>query len=474
MTGGDLTALLPFLVMGVAVPAVTLAAAFRRPALAAGLAALGTVLAFAALWPAAGVVPRQVTPLLMIDGYALYFAGLMLAATLAVLLLSLGYLHRRPEPREAHSLLLLLAAFGAMAVAASDHFASFILGLETLSVALLGLIAYAHGRERPIEAGLKYLILAGFSSAILLFGIALLYLRCGSLSFAGIAFALGRAGSDPAILLAFALVIAGIGFKLSLVPFHMWAPDVYQGASAPVAGFIAVVSKGAVFALLLRLAHDTPLASGPGATVIQAIAVATILAGNLLALLQDNFKRLLAYSSIAHFGYLLLAVLAGGVLGAEAAAYYLAAYAVMTLGAFGVITQLSAGQAGDDIEQLSAYRGLMWRRPWLAAVLVLMLFALAGMPLTMGFFAKLTVLMAGIHGGWWPAVGALVAGSVIGLFYYLRVIALMAAGRPVEAVPEPTRWAGALVLAMLTGVLVWLGMAPAPLMALIRRATLGG
>lgn len=480
MSGADLTALLPLLVMGGAVLAVTLAvAAFRGPGPPVALAVAGTVLALASLWPAAAVTPRQVTPLVVIDGFALYFISLVLAATLAVLLLSPGYLRNRPGPAGPYYLLLLLAAFGAMAVVVSDHFASFILGLETLSMALLGLIAYARASERSVEAGVKYLILVGLSSALLLFGIGLLYLVCGSLSFAGIAAALARGGIDngpgnAVVLLAFALLAAGIGFKLSLVPFHMWAPDVYQGAPAPVAGFLAVVSKGAVFALLLRLGRDVPLSSGGAGTMIEAIAITTILVGNLLALLQDNLKRLLAYSSIAHFGYLLLALLAGGALGVEAAAYYLAAYAVMTLGAFGVVTVLSVGSGAQDVEELSAYRGLMGRRPTLAAVLALMLLALAGMPLTMGFFAKLYIVMAGIRGGWWPAVAALVAGSVIGLFYYLRVVAVMAATTPAEAAPLPWSWGGGLVLAVLAGALVWLGVAPAPLIGLIRMAVPGG
>jgi NADH-quinone oxidoreductase subunit N len=482
MSGTDLLALLPLEVMGGTVLVVLLAfAAFRRAEAAMPLALVGSLLSLAALWPARAVAPRQVTPLLVIDGYALFFMGLILVATIAVLLLSHGYLARRGEPPQDFHLLLLMAAFGAMAMVASSHFALFFLGLETLSISLLGLIAYPQGSDKPLEASIKYLILAGASSAFLLFGIALIYLQIGSLAFPEIAARLRQgvpAGQDVLWLAGLALLFTGFGFKLSLVPFHMWAPDVYQGAPAPVAGFIATVSKGAVFALLLRYFLTIGTASAGAATMVEAVAVASMLAGNLLALLQNNVKRLLAYSSIAHLGYLLLALLTGGPVAVEAMAYYLVAYFVMTLGAFGVITVLSATDEAEDVDGLAAYRGLMWRRPWLGGSFALMLLSLAGLPLTMGFFAKIYILTAGVSGKWWPAVGALVVGSVIGLFYYLRVIAVMiqpaVEPRPPAASPP---WPGAATLAVLTVALVWLGVQPTPLVRLIRIAAaqvLGG
>ena len=338
------------------------------------------------------MAPRQVTPLFVIDGYALFYMGLIFAASIAVLLLSYGYLAARSEPPEEFYLLVLLATLGAIALVASDHFASFFLGLEMLSISLLGLIAYPRNHERPIEAGIKYLILAGVSSALLLFGMALVYARLGTLEFARIAALLSTTGGtspDLYWLTGLALIFTGIGFKLSVVPFHMWAPDVYKGAPAPVAAFVAVVSKGAMFALLLRYfttAHAYGF--GPVPMMIQIVAIASILVGNLLALLQNNVKRILAYSSIAHLGYLLVALLAGGALQVEAVTYYLVAYVVMTLGAFGIITVLSASSAAAEVEELDDYRGLIWLRPWLGGIFAVMLLSLAGIPLTMGFIGK--------------------------------------------------------------------------------------
>lgn len=475
MNGHDLTALLPLIVLGGTVTIVMLAIAFcRNHRLTALLSVLGLVLCLIAIWPASDVAPRQVTPLLVIDRYALFYMGLIFAAGTAVLLLSYGYLAARRERPEEFYLLVLVATLGATALVASDHFASFFLGLETLSISLLGLIAYPRDHENSIEAGIKYLILAGVSSALLLFGMALVYARLGTLEFDRIAALLSTIdAASPGLywLTGLALIFTGIGFKLSVVPFHMWAPDVYQGAPAPVAAFVAVVSKGAMFALLLRYFFTAnAYGFGPVAMMIQIVAIASILAGNLLALLQTNIKRILAYSSIAHIGYLLVAFLAGGALQGEAVTYYLVAYVVMTLGAFGIITVLSASSATGEVEELGQYRGLIWQRPWLGGIFAVMLLSLAGIPLTMGFIGKFYAIAAGVSAAMWPAVIALVVGSIIGLFYYLRVIVAICTPAPegatayAGAVPQ----AGGATLAVLTLVLIGLGVYPAPLVHLIQ------
>jgi len=306
MNGHDLTALLPLIVLGGTVTIVMLAIAFcRNHRLTALLSVPGLILCFIPIRPASTVAARQVTPLLGIDRYALFYMGLIFAAGIAVLLLSYGYLAARRERPEEFYLLVLVATLGAAALVASDHFASFFLGLETLSISLLGLIAYPRDHGKPLEAGVKYLILAGISSACLLFGMALIYARLGSMEFARIAALLmmGGTSSDLYWLTGLALIFTGIGFKLSVVPFHMWAPDVYEGAPAPVAAFVAVVSKGAMFALLLRyFVMANADGFGPVPMMIEIVAIASILVGNLLALLQNNIKRILAYSSIAHLG----------------------------------------------------------------------------------------------------------------------------------------------------------------------------
>lgn len=474
----DLIALLPLIVAAASVVVVMLVAAFcRQPRAALLFTLLGLALAFATLPLAAEVAPRAVTPLVIIDRYALFYMGLVFAATFAVALLCYGYFGGAAGRHEALYVLLLAAALGAAVLVASSHFASFFLGLELLSVALFALIAYPTRARHPLEAGIKYLILAGLSSALLLFGMALIYAHLGTMQFAKIGASLAAGGydADGYLLAGLALIVSGVGFKLALVPFHMWTPDVYEGAPAPVGALVATVSKGAVLALLLRYfiaanayrSHSITLA-------LSLIAIASILAGNLLALLQDNVKRILAYSSIAHFGYLLVAFLAVGALAAEAVAYYLVAYFVTMLGAFAVVALLSRPGAERDADTLDDYRGLFWCRPWLAAAFTIMLLSLAGIPLTMGFVGKIYVVAAGVGASLWLLVIVLVIGSAIGLFYYLRVIAAMCAPVPADtprvAAQLVTSPGASLTLAALTVLLVWLGAYPAPLIHVIQTA----
>jgi NADH-quinone oxidoreductase subunit N len=473
MNGADAIAILPFLVLMAAVVAALLSIAVRRDhRLSACVCAIGLALAWAAVPAAAIEAPRQVTPLFVIDGYALFYLGLVLASALAVALLSYVYFAaRNDEPREEYYVLLLIATLGAGAIVASAHFAGFFLGLETLSISLLGLIAYPRRAEQPLEAGIKYLILSGVSSAFLLFGIALLYDEFGTMSFAATGPLAGHpAGlSDIYWLAGLAMILTGIGFKLSLVPFHLWAPDVYEGAPAPVTAFVAVVSKSAVFALLLRYFLDAGAFGAPSVTLaLSIIAVLSIIVGNLLALLQDNVKRILAYSSIAHLGYLLVAFLAGGALAILAVSTYLVAYAVTTLGAFGVVALLSRPGEERDADRLSDYRGLLWTQPALAVTFIAMLLSLAGVPVTLGFIAKFFAVTSGVGASLSAPVGALVVGSVIGLYYYLRIIVAMVL--PLPEVAEPRAAASALggtVMAVLLVLLIGFGIYPAPLLAMI-------
>jgi NADH-quinone oxidoreductase subunit N len=269
------------------------------------------------------------------------------------------------------------------------------------------------------------------------------------------------------------MIVTGVGFELAVVPFHLWTPDVYEGAPAPVTAYVATVSKGAMFALLVRFFYETKTqAISPVFLVFSIIAIASMLVGNLLALLQSNVKRILAYSSVAHYGYLLVAFLAAGRWGAQAVAFYLVAYFVTTLGAFGVVTVLSDGQR--DADALQDYRSLFWRRPLLAGIFALMLFSLAGIPLTAGFVAKVFLVRAGVSSSLWNLVIILVVTSVIGLFYYLRIIVVLFAPEkhPAETAPALARLSrsGTSVLLGLTVILLWLGVDPAFLLGVIQRA----
>ncbi|MGA2266705.1 MAG: NADH-quinone oxidoreductase subunit N [Phycisphaerae bacterium] len=476
MTPQDFIALGPLLAVALgAIAALLSIGVRRRPRAAFAICGLGLAAGLAAIVPAWRVAPRAVTGLLVVDGYALFFTGLVLAAAMAVLVLSAGYLRGRGEHAEEYCVLLMLATLGACVLTASTHFASFFLGLELLSVPLYALMAYGRTQRPNIEAALKYLILAGVSSAMLLMGMALVYADLGSLSFAHI-FADVAQSTEPMpwFLAGAALILTAVAFKLALAPLHFWAPDVYQGAPAPVTAYVATVSKGAVLALALRYFGPLLAAGEPARVPLAFLAVASMFVGNLIALRQENVKRLLAYSSIAHMGYLLVALLAAPN-AVTAVAFYLAAYFATMLIALGVLVVLS--RPGAEAQTLDDVRGLAWRRPWLAAAMTAALLSLAGMPLTAGFFGKFYVLLAGSGAGLWGLVIVMVINSALGLYYYLRVVAALfaSAEQPVPAAAPlvPLPWAGAVVLAALVGVLVWLGTYPAPLIQMIRLLTAG-
>ncbi len=470
MTRADCITLLPLILIAGTSILVMLAIAFKRNhALAAGLTVAGLVAAFMSVLPVTPYVPRHVTPLLIMDRYALFYMGVIIASAVAVAVLSYPYFEQQEGHREELYVLLSIATLGCTVLVASSHLMSFFLGLEILSVSLYAMIAYLKERKQSLEAGIKYLVLGAASSAFLLFGMALVYADLGTMEFSRVAAASAVTSHLALLLPGTVLIITGIGFKLAVVPFHLWTPDVYEGAPAPVTAFIATVSKTAIFALLLRFFYLAGVQQyRPLFAVFVIIAVASMIAGNLLALLQTNVKRILAYSSIAHFGYMLVAFLAGGIMAVEAVTFYLVAYTVTTLGAFGVVTVLS--NSSCDADRLDDYRGLFWRRPLIAGIFTVMLLSLAGIPATMGFLAKFYVLAAGASATKWSLLLILVMTSTIGLFYYLRIlVALYSASPEREASTQPVVHASGVVLALLTALLIWFGVYPAPLLDMIQR-----
>jgi NADH-quinone oxidoreductase subunit N len=473
MSTPDLLALLPLLLIAASAVVVMLGIAFKRdPSLAAGLTVAGLTAAFVSIWAAAPVVPRQVTSLLLVDRYALFYMGLIIASAAVATVLAYQYFEKHEGQREELYLLLLLATLGCAVLVASSHFVSFILALEVLSVSLYGMVAYLTDQKRALEAGIKYLILASASAAFLLFGMALIYAATGTMQFSQLSDVFSS--RSPFLLVSgIALTLTGIGFKLGVVPFHLWTPDVYQGASPPVAAFVATTSKSAMVALLLRYFYlSGALQNHAVFLVVATIAVLSMCAGNFLALRQTNVQRILAYSSIAHFGYILVAFLASSTMAIEAVAFYLVAYTVTTLAAFGVVTVLS--NSGHDAGDLEDYRGLFWRRPMIAGVFTAALLSLAGIPATMGFLGKFYILAAGANAAAWPLIVILVVTSVAGLFYYLRIVVALFADPPEHAAPlEVLSRGGALVLAVLAMLLIWLGVYPTPLLDLIRASLVG-
>lgn len=485
----NLQALLPLLITCATTVFVMLAIAIKRnhwwnaTVTVAGLniALLSTI--YVAFKPyffpeAAAVIPQTITPLFVVDGYALFFSALTLVAALGATTLTNAYIESSKRNREEIYLLISIATAGGIVMCCAHHMASLFIGLEMMSVALYGMVAYTYDRARSLEATIKYMVLSATASAIMLFGIALIYAQIGSLAFAEIG---AKITEEPnaLIIVGGMMLVIGLFFKLSLAPFHLWTPDVYEGAPAPVGAFLATAAKVAVFAVLVRFAlieSRTVLASAPFVVTILVIACISMLVGNLLALKQNNIKRMLGYSSIAHFGYLLVLVLVGGQdLGIEGFAVYLTIYVMTSLAAFGVVTLMSTADAKRDADMLNDYRGLFWRRPYLASIFTLALFSLAGIPLTAGFIGKFYVITAAVRaiglGIWiWIALACVVIGSSISIYFYLRtIISLYLAKKHMHRFDADINWGqrtgGIMVLGAAAFILV-IGIVPNPLMTI--------
>ena len=374
---------------------------------------------------------QKVTPLLIIDQYSLFFTVVCCAAAMFIVILSYPYLARLDDDKDEYYLLLVIATVGAIVMVSSNHFVSTILGLEILSMSLYGMVAYPlHSKasaQHPLEAAVKYLVLSAVSSSFMLFGMALIYAQTGTLAFSSLLDLHSNAVSlsDSYSIVGLLLFISGMAFKLSLAPFHMWTPDVYEGAPLPATAYLATRGKTAMFVGLLRfVVMSEALRYDAVVIVFSLIAALSILAGNVLALLQNKLKRILAYSSIAHMGYLIIAVIASyfaaSTISIEAVTFYLLAYMIMSLGAFGVVSVVSSSEKEFDL--VSDYQGLFWRDPWLALIFTGMLLSLAGIPLTVGFIGKFYLFFAGVESALWPLLLVLVIGRGIGLFSYLRIV----------------------------------------------------
>ncbi len=311
-----------------------------------------------------------------------------------------------------------------MVMASAIDLITAFIGLETMAVSFYVLTGYIKPNPRSNEAAIKYFLLGAFSLGILLYGMSLLYAVSGTTALRPMAAALAGAGRDPRLLLAVVLLVAGLGFKVAAVPFHMWAPDVYEGAPAPIAAFLSVGSKAAAFAMLFRIfVEGLSEVKADWALLFGVVAVVTMTAGNIAALTQSNLKRMLAYSSIAQAGYMLIGVAAGTERGISATLFYLASYGFMQLGAFAIVVLLRRGDAiGDEVRDLS---GLHTRLPFAAFAMLAFMLSLGGMPPTAGFMGKLRLFSAAIDAGYvWLAVAG-VLNSVLSLYYYLRVVVFM-------------------------------------------------
>ena len=376
---------------------------------------------------------QSLSGMVAVDGFAVFARTVILAATALGLLVAQGYLRREHVEGPEYHALLLLSASGMLLMTSANDLIVVFLALEILSIALYVLAAFDRDRLESGEAGLKYFVLGAFSSAVLLYGVAMVYGATGTTSLTGIAdfLAANTLFSSGLLLAGFALILVGLGFKVAAVPFHMWTPDVYQGSPSPVTGFMAAGAKAAGFAALLRVFIGAFGAySVDWKPLVFALAVLSLLVGSVVALVQSDVKRMLAYSSISHAGYVLIGVQAATKDGVSAALFYLLTYAFMVLGSFAIVTIV--GGPGDTRHRLDDYRGLGSRAPFLAGALTFLLLGQAGIPLTSGFVAKFTVFAASVAAKeyWLTLVGVIT--TVIGAFFYLRVIVLMYMADPAE------------------------------------------
>jgi NADH-quinone oxidoreductase subunit N len=405
--------------------------------------------------------------MVVLDGYALFLHLAICYAAGLVILLSMDYLAERGLEAGEYYVLVLLSTVGMMLMTSAGDLIVVFLALELMSLSLYVLAGYFRARLTSGEASMKYFLLGAFASSFFLYGLALVFGATGTTNLDRIGAA---GGHDVLLLVGFALLLVGLGFKISSVPFHMWVPDVYDGAPTSVTALIATGSKIAAFAALIRVLVTAFRGAQPDwAMLLWGLAAVTMTVGNVVAIAQSNLKRMLAYSSIAHVGYMLVGLVAGGSLGTGAVLFYLLVYTFTTAGAFGVILLLE--RVGDESVSLADYAGLAQRRPALAFALSLFLLSLVGVPPFGGFVGKFYLFGAAVRSGYIGLAVIGVLNSAVAAYYYLRLIVYMYMREPEAALPAPVpSFAGGLALAVaLVGVVV-LGVMPAPFIDLAQAA----
>ncbi len=393
---------------------------------------------------------------------------LVYIGVMVMLVYSRPYVALRGMFRGEFFALVLFATLGMMVMISANHLLALYLGLELLSLSLYAMVALQRDSATATEAAMKYFVLGALASGMLLYGMSMLYGATGSLEITRLADTILNLGArDLVLVFALVFIVAGLGFKLGAVPFHMWVPDVYHGAPTAVTLFIGSAPKLAAFAFIMRL-----LVQGLGAEqlvvewqqMLIVMAVLSLAIGNITAIAQTNLKRMLAYSTIGHMGFLLLGILSGDLVGYSAGMFYVVVYVLMNLGSFGMIMLLS--RSGFEAENLEDFKGLNARDPWYAFIMLLLMFSMAGIPPTVGFYAKFAVLQAVVDAGFvWLAVVA-VLFSLIGAFYYLRLVKLMYFDAPTDSAPISPRSDVRLLLSANGLAMLVFGILPGPLMAL--------
>jgi NADH-quinone oxidoreductase subunit N len=436
---------------------------------------IGIVYASLYTFPQMGSARSGFEGMFVSDGYALFFKIIFLIIAFLTVLISIGYIHREMIEYGEYYALILFATLGMMLMAAGSHLITIFLGLETMSISIYILAGMMREDKRSVEAALKYFLLGAFATGFLLYGIALIYGATGSLYLKDIAAYIASKNllRSPMLLMSLVFLTVGFGFKIASVPFHMWTPDVYEGAPTSVTAFMATGVKAAAFSALVRVFFSALPAFRPDWTSIMwVICVATMTVGNIVAISQTNIKRMLAYSSIAHAGYILVAFVAGNDLGTSGILFYLMAYAFMNIGAFAVVILL--GKKGEENTLISDYAGIGFKYPLLAASMTIFLLSMAGIPPLGGFMAKFYVFSAAVKSKfyWLAILGVL--NSAVSVYYYLRVTVFMYF-RESEREITGLQFSPASVFALILAVIgtLYMGIFPANVLSLAQRSIAG-
>ena len=459
---GQFAPILPELILAIGATVLMMVAAFTGRQGSTLINTLAVILLLAATAALVGA-PSHAGPifdgLITADLFASFGRAIIYPASAVAIIAAHGWFERGTEHASEYAVLILLSAVGMGVMVLASSLVSLYVGLELQSLAAYVLASYRRTDERSAEAGLKYFVLGALASGILLYGISLLYGFTGTMSFTGLAAAFGRGAPSLGLLFGLVFVLAGLAFKISAVPFHMWTPDVYEGAPTPVTMFFGSAPKVAAVLLSTRLCVEglAPATDAWRQIVIFA-ALASIFLGAVAAYGQTNIKRLLAYSSINNVGFALVGLAAAGAQGASSVLFYMAVYVVMNLGAFLCVLWMRDAE-GQPVESIDSLAGLSQTRPGMAAALAIFMFSLAGIPPLFGFWPKLLVFQAAVSAGFAPLAVAAILGTVIGAYYYLKIIKVMYMDEPAEPygrVREPVQGVLVLLAALLVSPLGYL------------------
>jgi len=437
---------------------------------------LGILLAFSFTLPLMGTSQHAFNNMIAADGFGVFFKVIFLIIAILTVLISMGYAQRVDIPLGEYYALILFATVGMMLMAAGTSLLTIFLGLETMSISIYVLAGIIRGDTKSIESAMKYFILGAFATGFLLYGMALVYGSTGSINLAEIAAYIKSKQEllrSPMIIIGIALLTIGFGFKVATVPFHMWTPDVYEGAPTSITAFMATGVKAAGFAGFVRVFFSALSPFQPDwIAIMWVLAVATMTVGNVVAIAQNNIKRMLAYSSIAHAGYILVAFVAGNDLGAASILFYLLVYAFMNIGAFTVVILL--GKKGEENVSISDYAGIGFKYPFLGISMTIFLLSMAGIPPLGGFMGKFYVFSAAVKAKyyWLAIIGVL--NSAISVYYYLRVTVLMYFREPEREITGLTFSPASVIAVIISmGGVLFMGIFPASVLAWAKRSIMG-